>query len=180
MATSGKELQVKLDVETLKHVPAGNVPKPTILSNSLERLVAVHSGATSFLVDQSIVKLFATASIEMWHRSIHSYLTSLSLTDASHIWSSVAGYYSSHYSVRAIAHILGIFQLFNAGKIIELELTGAGNVCHVKPKGRDGREHEVYWKSVKSQSPFDTNPLFTDNKVRNAQLSDAKHRERAN
>ena len=96
-------------------------------------------GANSFIVDQSIVRLFATASIEMWHRSIHSYLTSLSLTAASHIWSSVAGYYSSHYSVRALAHILGTFQLFNAGKIVELDLKRAGNICNVKPKGRDGK-----------------------------------------
>jgi hypothetical protein len=177
---SGKELQVKRMFESLAHMPAANVPEVTKLATTLEKLLNANVGVDTFFVDQSVVKLFATAAIEMWHRAIHSYLMSLSLTDTSHVWCSVSGYYSSHYSVRSLAHVLGIFQLYNKKKIIELDLTGAGNVCNVTGKGKEGREHELYWKMVKSQHPFNSEPLFTTNKDSGTQLSDAKHRERAN
>ncbi len=180
MSITTNELQVKRLFESIKRFKSGQIPEPTALSTRLERLVLANQDNATFLVDQSIIQLFATASIEMWHRSLHSYLMSLSLTNASPIWSSVAGYYSSHYAVRSIAHILGVFQLFNAKKIIKLDLNASGNVCNVRPKGGEGREHDVYWKIVKAYNPFDNDPLFTDNKARNSQLSDAKHRERAN
>lgn len=181
MAGSITELQVKRIFDSLKGTPAGAMPAATTLSSELQKEVDKHSGVPSFNVPQEIVKLFATASIEMWHRSLHSYLISLSLTSSSHIWCSVAGYYSSHYSVRSLAHALGVFQLFDAGKIIELDLTGANNTCNVRKKTTiEGREHNMYWKFVKSKPPFDSDPLFTINRPNNGQLSDAKHRERAN
>src|SRR5262245_32970604 len=56
--------------------------------------------------------LFATASIEMWHRAIHSFLWSIVLSKSSRIWASVSGYYSSHYVMRAFSHALGFYNSF--------------------------------------------------------------------
>lgn len=181
MAVSINELQVRRIFDSLTAMPAGAFPAPTSLAKELQKELDKHIGVASFNVPQKILQLVGTASIEMWHRSIHSYLISLSLTNSSHIWCSVAGYYSSHYAIRSFAHALGAFQLFDAKKIIELDLSGADNVCNVRPKrNNEGREHELYWKFVKSKSPFDSDPLFTINRPYNGQLSDAKHRERAN
>ena len=60
--------------------------------------------------------LFATAGVEMWHRAIHSFLWSVALTESSPIWSSVSGYYSSHFVMRALAHSMGIFKSFSQKK----------------------------------------------------------------
>ncbi len=181
MDQSGNELQVRRMFGSLRTIRAVFIPAPTSLSTNLQREIDSHPDVASFNVSQTIVQLFATAAVEMWHRSIHSYLISLNLTNASHIWSSVAGYYSSHYAVRSIAHTLGAFQLFDAKKIVELDLAGTGNVCTVRRKsGSEGREHDMYWKFVKSKVPFDSDPLFTINKPHKGILSDAKHRERAN
>jgi hypothetical protein len=118
---------------------------------------------------------FATAGVEMWHRAVHSFLISASLTEASPIWASVAGYYSSHYSVRAFAHILGVFQLHKKKRIAHLDETG-GYVVFEK-KDAKHREHIFYWKFVCEQPLLANDPFFYRN--REDQL-DGGHRNKAN
>jgi hypothetical protein len=125
------------------------------------------------------VKKFATAAIEMWHRSVHSFLISASLTNSSPIWSSVSGYYSSHYSVRAFAHLLGHFQLFKKKRLIQLEIDGHNYYCHVSKKDGGDREHKLCWKIVKNYPLFARDPFFTKNEEVSSQ-SDGAHRNRAN
>ena len=64
---------------------------------------------TTIPARQKELTYFAMAAVKMWLRAVHSFLISVSLTKASPIWSSVAGYYSSHYSIRASPSIfLGV------------------------------------------------------------------------
>ena len=76
-----------------------------------------------------IARMFTTAAVDVWMRGVHSFLISASLTNVSPIWASASGYYSSHYSVRAIAHLLGFFQLFTKKKIVRLEFQSGRFVC---------------------------------------------------
>jgi hypothetical protein len=115
----------------------------------------------------------------MWQRAVHSYVISASLTEVSPVWASVSGYYSSHYSVRALAHLLGRFQLFKAGKIARIDLVEKKTVCVFDPKGANDREHKFYWRIVKQSVAFSTDPLFTINPS-NIEPSDVAHRDRAN
>ena len=113
----------------------------------------------------------------MWMRAVHSFLISASLTDVSPIWASVTGYYSSHYTVRSIAHLLGFFQMFKRHKIVRLELQGGHFVCSFNPKTERDHEHFFYWKVVKANPLFAGDPFFTQNK---GDDSDVAHRNRAN
>ncbi len=63
MPGSVNELQVRRMFDSLRTVPAGVISPPTSLSTSLEKEINNHSGATSFIVPQKIVQLFATAAI---------------------------------------------------------------------------------------------------------------------
>src|SRR5207237_7783293 len=121
----------------------------------------------------------ATAAVEMWLRAVHSFLVSASLTATSPIWSSVSGYYSSHYSVRAFAHLLGFFQLYRKKRIVRLSTHGGKYVCSFDSKLANDREHRFYWKIVKRDGHFAANPLFTENNPENDE-SDVGHRDRAN
>jgi len=114
----------------------------------------------------------------MWLRSVHSFLISASLTNASPIWASATGYYSSHYTVRSIAHLLGFFQLFTWGKIVRLELKSGQFVCSFNAKTVRDREHSFYWRIVKSNPLFAADPFFTQNAP--GDVSDVTHRDRAN
>lgn len=139
-------------------------------------------------LNQNVARLFATAAVEMWHRSVHSFLVSASTTMASPLWSSVSGYYSSHYSMRAFAHVLGYYQMFNAGKILRIEADGNQFKCDIQPKKGGDNEHRLYWTFVKKQDPFLIDPFFTNNdeipKKRSqgeeSHVSDREHRNIAN
>jgi hypothetical protein len=177
---SGTELQIRLMFEPVKTKKATlKIGKPGELSSTLSSLITSKSPANTFFVDQSILKLFATATIEMWQRAVHSYLISLSLTNSSDIWASVSGYYSSHYSIRAIAHGHGYFQLFRDKKIVELSIDGKNNVLNISDKGGK-REHQLYWAAVNKHSAFSTLPLFPSSNLSAPKISDSSHRERAN
>lgn len=155
-------------------------PPPASLSQELNAaLPAGSSGVATRNASQQIVKMYTTASVNMWMRAVHSFLVSASLTNVSPIWASVAGYYSSHYSVRAIAHLLGFFQLFTRKRIVRLELQGGSYICSFDPKTAGDREHRVYWKIVKKNAHFAADPFFTEN---NSLIdeSDVAHRDRAN
>jgi len=134
-------------------------------------------------VSPQVASMFATAAVEMWLRSIHSFMISASVSASSPIWASVAGYYSSHYAIRATAHLLGCFQLFHRKCVVTLQLEDNVHVCSFNAKGADTREHQFYWKVVKNYPLFADNSLYTFNASPdgdNSFPSDAAHRERAN
>jgi len=158
-----------------------NFPAPASLTKLLNDNVP--AGTVQQLpLDVSILPaeaaLFMTASVEMWQRAIHSFLYSAALPRVSPIWSAVSGYYSSHYSMRAFAHLLGHFQLFSKKRSVEFSIQGGQYVCTYKPKGSQG-DHRFYWKVVKQDPYFVSDPLFTLNDE-NQPDSDSSHRGRAN
>ncbi|HUL33753.1 MAG TPA: hypothetical protein VL128_07710 [Candidatus Eisenbacteria bacterium] len=158
---------------------AGAFPPASSLSQALDKILPAHAkGVYSKNATPTVVKLFTTASVNMWLRGIHSFLVSCSLTGVSPGWACVSGYYSSHYSIRAFAHLLGFFQLFSRRRIVHLQLTGARYTCVFDPKTKDDREHRFYWKIVKKDSNFATDPFFTDNNS-GTDDSDVAHRDRA-
>jgi hypothetical protein len=132
-----------------------------------------------FPVTSDTTALFATAAVEMWQRGVHSFLTSASVTEASPIWASVSGYYASHYSVRAFAHLLGFFHLHRKKRIARINVTNEGYCCHIERKNGNDREHKFYWKVVKMHPYFSADPFLTTN-VEEDEQSDSGHRNIAN
>lgn len=122
---------------------------------------------------------FATASVEMWLRGVHSFLISASLTEASPIWASVAGYYSSHYSIRAFAHLFGLFHLHQKKRLIQLRPGGNGYVFEVMKKNGGDREHKLYWKFLSEHKELQGDPFFYPNHE-DGPVSDGSHRSKAN
>ncbi len=157
-------------------------PRPTALADTLAELVPENrNGAVP--IDPNVAGLFATAAVDIWLRGIHSFLISTALTRASPVWSSVAGYYASHYSVRGIAHLLGFFNIYRKGPrkgaIAHFNIQANQLICDFTTKDVGGGEHKFYWKAVHSNPHFENDPLFPlnhDFKV----VSDASHRGRAN
>ncbi len=115
----------------------------------------------------------------MWLRAVHSFLISTSLTEASPIWSSVAGYYSSHYSVRAFAHLFGLFHLHRKKRLIQIAPQGKGWVFQIQKKNGGDREHKLYWKYLHEHAELSSDPFFYLNREDIPQ-SDGSHRNRAN
>src|SRR6516162_3242045 len=107
MERMNKDLSTQINVmfKALNNKSAANAfPAPRTLANVLKsRCKPFNVGIVAAKAPD--LPIFATAAVEMWLRGIHSFLISASLTEASPIWASVAGYYSSHYSVRAFAHL---------------------------------------------------------------------------
>lgn len=182
-----QNLQTRLELtfEALKWVSA-SFPARAALASKLKNLAGPHEKKTpksnyQEFVTSDISNCFTTAAVEMWQRAIHSFLISASLTQVSPIWASVAGYYSSHYAVRSIAHLLGYFQLFSYKRIVRLEWQGGKFSCSFEKKGGDGREHEYYWKKVNENSHFGSDALFVLNNSKSEEdASDAGHREISN
>ncbi|HKO99183.1 MAG TPA: hypothetical protein VJU86_19445 [Pyrinomonadaceae bacterium] len=150
-------------------------PAPGTLSDELN--VLIDSGGASLVLSHTKSHMLASGSVEMWHRAIHSFLWSVTLTETSPLWASVIGYYASHYVMRAFAHSMGIFKSFTAKKAIQIEMVGAQFVlsCFTSDKG----EHPFYWNAVKGYRRFATNPLFYENHLRSMD-SDSAHRTFAN
>ena len=140
--------------------PVYPFPAAASLSQSLSAKIPHRSKViTMKYVEPAVAQMFATAAVNMWMRAVHSFLISASLTNVSPIWASVTGYYSSHYSVRALAHLLGSFHLFTGRRLAHLQLRTGKYVCTFNPKS--GREHEIYWVIVKDDRHFSTDPFFT-------------------
>jgi hypothetical protein len=156
---------------------AASFPSPAELVTELVPVAA--STTTSVAVPRRVSTLFASAAVEMWLRAVHSFLISASLSRSSALWASVAGYYASHYVMRAFAHLLGWFQLFAQKRIIILEIAGASHVCNVSRKRAGDGEHKIYWRVVKNAPEFAGDPFFTY-AVENADISDLAHRGFAN
>jgi|HubBroStandDraft_1064217.scaffolds.fasta_scaffold105265_2 hypothetical protein len=158
----------------------GGFPITGALSSALNASVTPKSKAAYAVnISPTVATMFSAAGVNSWLRAVHSFLVSAALTDVSPIWASVAGYYSSHYSVRAIAHVLGFFQLFTAKQTVQIELQGNQFAGTFNPKKGSDREHKLYWKVVKTNPLFAADPFFTDNDA-SRDPSDAGHRERAN
>jgi hypothetical protein len=160
----------------------GAFPPPSTLSEALER--ALPSSTTgNVLVEHKILTFFATffatAAVDAWLRSVHSFLISASVTNCSPIWAAVSGYYSSHYSVRGLAHLLGYFQLYGKKRIVQIQVLKGKYYCSYDRKSGSDREHQLYWKIVHSDPHFSSNPLFTTNNS-GQDTSDVAHRDRAN
>jgi hypothetical protein len=173
--------QVRTAFLSLNREPAAHAfPAPTSLAKALNAaLPSASTGISQTNVSRAVAKMFATAAVNTWMRAVHSFLISASLTDVSPIWASVSGYYSSHYSVRALAHLLGFFQLFTYKRIVRLELQSGHYICSFNPKKAGDREHAVYWKIVKADKHFAADPFFTDYNP-TIDDSDAAHRDRIN
>jgi hypothetical protein len=162
-------------------------PATAALSGALNLILPIGStGHVTRNASADLAKMFTTASVNIWMRAVHSFLVSTSLTTVSPIWASVSGYYSSHYAVRAIAHLMGFFQLFAKKRIVRVEFKNGRYVCSFDPKKAGDREHRVYWRIVKQDRHFAADPFFTDNSPLVDQddptlpRSDIAHRDRAN
>jgi len=151
-------------------------PEPGTLSNVFSALLD-SSGAAAVVLPHDQCQMLASASVEMWHRAIHSFLWSVALTEASPLWASVSGYYSSHFVMRAFAYALGIYKSFIKKKGIQIVL-GQGQFILSEVETKDG-EHPFYWKVVHSHPKFISNPLFRKNSERDKN-SDSAHRTFAN
>jgi hypothetical protein len=166
-----------------RNFAAISLTKPLPVARALSSLlndIAPDENNQEKRIDAESAQLFATAAVDMWHRSVHSFLISASLTGTSPIWSAITGYYSSHYSVRGLAHLLGNFQLFKKSKLVHLRYEGSQNICLFKRKpDRGGGEHRIYWNIVKTHSLFQEDPLFTKNES-DSDTSDVRHRNHAN
>lgn len=164
----------------LSRTRSGSLPRIGYLSEELGGAVGDSRAATMEVpVSGEIVKAFATASVEIWLRAVHSFLVSCALTKASPIWASVTGYYASHYAIRALAHTLGYCHLFHKKRIIHLQFSDGSYQCTIKAKKAGDREHAYYWRVVKDDAQFASDPLFRRNVLSDG-MSDAGHRERAN
>ncbi len=180
MAKDPAILQIELMFSGLNTAAAADsFPKPNSLADELIGVIDLKKEDYTEIVQQKTVKKFATGAVEMWHRSVHSFLISSSLTKSSPLWSSVAGYYSSHYTMRGFAHLLGHFQLYRKKRIVQLEINGSNYYCHISTKKGGEREHRLCWKLVKKYSAFANNPFFTINDD-NLPESDGAHRNKAN
>ena len=137
------------------------LPGPRSLTTLLERIAPNEAGDK--LVDTAAASHFATAAIDIWLRSVHSFLVSISLTGSSPIWASISGYYASHYSVRAIAHVLGYFQLFRKKKLVQLKVDNGRYVCAFRKKAARSGEHQIYLRLVKRSTACEGDDIFTEN-----------------
>lgn len=175
----GRRKQIEILFAMLnKPAAAKSFPAIGSLSEALAPYVLGKTTNTVYLKPNES-KLFATAAVDAWLRSVHSFMISASLTLASPIWASVAGYYSSHYAVRAIAHLLGCYMLFKKNRIARLFCENQKYECTLMTKDGNGREHKTYWKIVKQDEHFSNDDLFTFNNADNVD-SDVAHRDRAN
>lgn len=153
---------------------------PRSLTDTLEGLIREETTPYSVYVDLKVATLFGTAAVDMWLRAVHSFLISASITNASPIWAVVSGYYSSHYSVRALAHLLGNFQLYRKNYIVHIELRKGRPQCTFTPKKRRDVEHKLYWDLVRRDPHFNSDPLFTDSKRGDEDKTGFFHRNWAN
>jgi hypothetical protein len=156
-------------------------PLPGTLSQSLSSKIANARNARNrtFAADRAIAQCYASASIEMWHRAVHSFVVSVGLWATSNIWASVSGYYASHYVMRAYAHLLGFFLLYTQRELVELKLSGGRFHCELTSKQTSDKEHKVYWNIVRSSATFGSDP-FLNPEADKTCTAESSHRNKAN
>ncbi len=163
--------------QPLKNRPsAGTMPAELALSTSLTRLVKQRVVGEPINLNRQDATNFATAAVEIWHRAVHSLLISIALKKDSPVWSAVAGYYASHYTFRAAAHLLGFFSLHGARCTITIS-GQAGPYFGAVVKKLE-REHDWYREKVSSSKLFGGDAFFSARP--NGGLDDREHRSRAN
>jgi hypothetical protein len=179
MIDEATEKQLSAWFRPLNSVGAAKAfPARSTLSHALGRLLPPVVPAQRNVNDK-LASQFMTAAVDIWLRGVHSFLVSAALTSASPIWASVSGYYSSHYAVRGLAHLLGHFQMFRKKRVAHL-MTGAGGFsCMFTSKEAGDHEHKLYWKLVNASDQFKDNGLFTEN-LADSNISDIAHRNYAN
>jgi len=156
-----------------------SLPEPGTLSRELSEYVKPSSATEIVAARPEVFSHLGTAAVEMWLRSVHSFLISASLTNASPIWASVSGYYSSHYSIRAFAHLFGIFHLHGKKRIVYFERQGNRHVFRIEKKQGNDREHKIYWQHVSQHAELRDDPFFYS--IPEVEpISDGAHRNRAN
>ncbi len=154
-------------------------PKRGSLSDQFSQLFK-GANAVSPTLPHRYTPMLASAGVEMWQRAIHSFLWSVALTDSSPLWSSVCGYYSSHFVMRAFAHSMGVFKSFKEKKVFQILVGNGQYVCSpLQWNSNQQGEHAFYWKAVKGHPRFLPNDLFRQNSERDPQ-SDSAHRTFAN
>jgi len=162
---------------SFQRLAAGSAPIGFATPGTLALQLSKALQANSTLPNRS-GSLFASSSVEMWHRAIHSFLLSVALTETSPLWASVTGYYASHFVMRAVCHSIGVFKLFSRRSIVQVILRNGNFVCSMVSGGERG-EHAFYWNVARQHPNFSANPLFRDNSERNL-ASDSAHRNFAN
>jgi hypothetical protein len=163
---------------------SGTLPKPgclsEVLQSKIKRLGNRFNDGTCVTISPEESLFFASAAVEMWCRSVHSFLISSALYKVSPIWASVCGYYASHYCVRALAHLLGNFQMKRGIKcVVEFKIESGEHHCYFYTKKAGDREHKYYWRVVKLNPIFANNYFFTHNPEDDNE-SDLAHRSMAN
>jgi len=146
-------------------------------TGSLSRLVTSLNTAIGAVVPETEVVLFATGAVEMWRRALYTLILAAMLQDVNVSWGCVAGYYASHYCVRAFAQLFGYFAVYRHRVFVEVSPYGGTYRCNrVQPLSNQmRREHRFYWAMIKRQPRFDQDRLFTTNDDR-VSLSDSAHR----
>ncbi len=144
-----------------------------------KKIVELIDGEIATLPDNE-AHMLATASVEMWHRAIHSFLLSVAVTDRSPLWASVAGYYSSHFVMRAFAYSMGLLKSFKGRAAVQIVLIGDDLCCERLTENKYNKgEHEFCWMVVSEHPAIEPNTLFRTNSIR-ASKSDSFHRTTAN
>jgi hypothetical protein len=156
-------------------------PLAGALSNTLTGKIttARNSRHRTFTADRAIAQCYASASVEMWHRGLHSFIVSTGVWATSKIWASVSGYYASHYVMRAYAHLLGFFLLYTKRELVELKLENGRFHCELTAKQTSDKEHKVYWNIVRSSQPFGADP-FINPSIIQLPIDESLHRNKAN
>lgn len=121
---------------------AGFLPSRCSVSTVLRK--RIDSKSLSLLPNE--LPMFISGSIEMWQRALHSFLVSVALTDSSHIWASTTAYYASHYVMRSVCHLFGVFALAQRHELLELKPAKGRFQIGVLLKGF--REHQSYWTTA--------------------------------
>ncbi|MEN3331105.1 MAG: hypothetical protein V7641_470 [Blastocatellia bacterium] len=152
-------------------------PKPGTLSKEFSALLGSSNTIIASLPHNKS-QMLASASVEMWHRAIHSFLWSVALAETSPLWASVSGYYASHFVMRAFSYSLGIYKSFLKKKTCQVVMNKGQFVLSILAKSNDG-EHAFYWKAIKGHPKFVSDDLFRENSERN-EKSDSAHRTFAN
>jgi hypothetical protein len=155
-------------------------PERGTLSKHIHGLLDKKGGGALPILSHKYSPMLASAGVEMWHRAIHSFLWSVALTNNSPLWSSVSGYYSSHFVMRAFAHSMGIFKSFTRKAVIQVLIANGQFICSPLLSSKKGEgEHAFYWKAVKGHPKLFSNDLFRENNERDMG-SDSSHRTFAN
>ncbi len=148
-----KAPNIKQILETLT-TTSQSYPRYGELIEHIENLKRKAGNEIIVPIDITCLRLFMTASIDMWHRAINCFLISVAAKDNNDPWAGVSGYYSSHYVMRAFNYLF--CELNSNIGVYELKQSKSGYYLHRKNKKRK-QEHLYCWNVVFAKFK---NPLF--------------------